>query len=205
MLTLFHAPMSRSSRILVLIDEMGIAGQIDIVTVNIPRQDGTGARDPLNPHPEGKVPALLHNGTLITESAAIILYLTTLFPGAGMAPTPGTPAQAACLGWLFWYGSVMEPVLLLEAMRITHPALTATFRGHPEVVARISAALAKGPWLQGDSYSAVDLLIHSPYAFYKEAMPDDPLIRDWVARCTARPAVARTRAADLLRQTAAAA
>lgn len=205
MLTLYHAPMSRSSRIVNLIDEMGIAGQIDIITVNIPRQDGTGARDPLNPHPEGKVPALVHDGALITESAAIILYLTTLFPDTGMSPAPGTPAQAACLGWLFWYGSVMEPVMVLERCGISHPGLTANFRGHPEVVARISAALAKGPWLLGDRYSAVDLLIHSPYAFFKGTTPDDPLIRDWVARCMARASVGRTRASDLQRQTAAAA
>jgi glutathione S-transferase len=205
MLTLYHAPMSRSSRILTLINEMGIADRIKIITVNIPRQDGSGARDPQNPHPEGKVPALVHDGALITESAAIILYLTALFPDTGMAPKPGTPAYAAYLSWLFWYGSVMEPVLIFNAMAISHPALTATFRGNPEVIARLSAALAKGPWLLGDTCSAVDLLVHSPYAFFKDSTPDDPAIRDWVARCVARASVARTRASDILRQTAAAA
>lgn len=203
MLTLYHAPMSRSSRILNLIDEMGIAGQVTIIPTDIPRQDGSGARDPRNPHPEGKVPVLLHDGAMITESAAVILYLTALFPGSGMAPKPGTPAHAACLSWLFWYGGVMEPVL--EAAGISHPYIAATFRGHPEIVARLRGALAKGPWLLGERYSAVDLLIHSSYAFFNEATPDDPLIRDWVARCMARASVARTRASDLLRQAEAAA
>lgn len=196
MLTLFHAPQSRSSRIVTLIDEMGIRDQIDIRIVSIPRIDGTGHRDPANPHPEGKVPALLHDGTLITESAAIILYLTALFPDAGMAPLPGTAKRGAYLTWLFWYGSVMEPVLIQDAAGIDHPYLKAAIRGVPEVTARIHAALSTGPWLLGDTFSAADLLIQSPYAWFTEATPDDPLIRDWVARCQARPAVARTRAED---------
>ena len=52
MLTLYHSPKSRSSIILVLLDEMGIADKVGIRRVAIPRMDGSGARDPLNPHPE---------------------------------------------------------------------------------------------------------------------------------------------------------
>ena len=40
----------------------------------------------------------------------------------------------------------------------------------------------------GEHYSAADLLVHSPYAWFQDATPDDPLIRDWIARCMARPA-----------------
>jgi glutathione S-transferase len=196
MLTLFHAPHSRSTRIVTLIDEMGIQDWVTIQTVTIPRADGTGARDPANPHPEGKVPALLHDGTLITESAAIILYLTALFPDSGMAPKPGTALRGTYLSWLFWYGSVMEPVLIMEAAEVSHPWLRAAIRGVPEVTARIATALADRPFLLGDSYSAADLLIHSPYAWFRDATPDVPAIRDWVARCQARPSVARSRAAD---------
>jgi glutathione S-transferase len=196
MLTLFHAPKSRSSRVRTLIDEMGIQDWVDIVPVNIPRQDGTGARDAANPHPEGKSPCLLHDNTLITESGAVMLYLTTLFPDAGLAPKLGEAQWGEYLTWMVWYGSVMEPVMIHEAMGISHPALTATFRGSAEMVARIRAALDKGPWLLGETFSAADILIHSPYAWFKDAMPDDALIRDWVERCKARPAVARTLAAD---------
>lgn len=196
MLTLFHAPQSRSSRLVTLIDEMALQDRVKIHNVTIPRMDGSGGPDAANPHPEAKVPALLHDGTLITETAAIILYLTTLFPEAGMAPRADDPRYGAYLTWLFWYGNVMEPVLILEAAGLGHPYLHATFRGHPEGVARLRAALERGPWLLGDSYSAADLLCHSPYAWFKEATPEDPLIRDWVARCQARPAAERTRASD---------
>lgn len=196
MLTLYHAPNSRSSRILTLIDEMGIADRVAIRPVSIRRFDGSGAADPANPHPEGKVPLLDHDGTLISETPAIILYLTALFPDSGLAPKPGDPRRGAYLTWLFWYSAMVEPALITARTGLSHPIFTATWRGPEEVAARIRKALERGPWLLGDSYSAVDLLIHSPYAWFREATPDDPLIGDWVERCMARPAVARTKARD---------
>ncbi|MGQ0564580.1 MAG: glutathione S-transferase family protein [Gemmobacter sp.] len=195
MLTLFHAPETRSTVIAALVEEMGIADRIEVRQVTIPRIDGSGACDPANPHPEGKVPALVHDGHVITERAAIILHLTSLFPSV-LAPTVGTPDWGAFVTWLAWYQGVFEPVLILEAAGVAHPWLDASLRDHRTAARRIRAALERGPWLLGDSYSAADLLVHSPYAWFRDATPDDPLIRDWVARCMARPALLRVRAAD---------
>jgi glutathione S-transferase len=195
MLTLIHAPNSRSTRILVLIDEMQIWDQIEIRTVDIIRNDGTGRRDPANPHPEGKVPALIHDGTVITESAAIMLYLTALFPDAGLAPKPGHAKRGEYLTWLFWYQGVMEPVMMTEAFGLQHPGLTRNFRGMEEIAARLHKALEQGPWLCGD-YSAADLICASAFTFMPHMTPDDPLIQDWVARYQARPALAQAKAYD---------
>ncbi|MDO8984037.1 glutathione S-transferase family protein [Cypionkella sp.] len=196
MLTLFHAPQSRSSAIVTLLDEMGITDKVEIRPVAILRMDGSGGVDPSNPHPEGKAPALLHDGHLITERGAIMLHLTTLFPDAGLAPPVGAPLWGEYLTWLSWYQGVLEPVLVMGALGLDHPGIARTFRGHPEAAARINAALQKGPWLLGETFSAADLLVHSPYAWFKDVTPDDPLIRDWVARCMARPARLRVLAAD---------
>lgn len=196
MLTLFHAPNSRSSAIVTLIEEMGIADQVTIRKVDIRRQDGTGAADTANPHPESKAPALLHNGHLITERGAIMLHLTTLFPETSLAPRVGTPEWGEFATWMAWYQGVLEPVLIFDFIKLQHPSLTATFRTHVEAAARIKAALDKGPWLMGDHFTAADLLVHSPYAWFKNVTPDDPVIQDWVARCMARPARLRVLAAD---------
>jgi glutathione S-transferase len=195
MLTFYHAPESRSSAIMTLIEEIGIADQIDVRIVDIARiMTGTGSPDAANPHPEKKAPCLVHDGHVISERGAIIAHLTTLFPST-MAPKPGTPDWGSFLTWTHWYQGVMEPVLILDYCKLTHPSLTATFRGVDEITARIRAALENGPWLLGDTYTAADLLVHSPYAWFGNT-PDDPLIKDWVMRCMARPARLKVLAAD---------
>ena len=199
MLTLFHSPQSRSSAIVTLIEEMGIQDWVEVCEVTIPRIDGSGGRDPANPHPEGKVPALVHDGQVITERAAIILHLTSLFPDSGMAPAVGTPEWGVFAAWLAWYQGVLEPTFIMEVAEVTHPWMTAALRDHKTAVDRLRAALDKGPWLMGDSFSAADLLCHAPYAWFTEAMPEDPVVRDWIARCMARPARAKVQAADVAR------
>lgn len=203
MLTLFHSPQSRSSAIVALIEEMGIQDWIDIREVTIPRMDGSGGRDPANPHPEGKVPALVHDGHVITERAAIILHLTSLFPDSGMAPAVGTPDWGVFAMWLAWYQGVLEPAFIMEAAGVSHPWMTAAIRDHQTAVARLRAALGKGPWIMGEAYSAADLLLHAPYAWFPEATPDDPVLRDWIERCKARPARAQVMERDAARMQAA--
>jgi glutathione S-transferase len=199
MLTFYHAPESRSVRVAALIEEMGIGDRIRTVIVDIPRVDGSGARDPANPHPEGKAPCLVHDGTLLTETGAILLYLTALFAADAqhpMAPPPGHPRRGAFLTWLFWYHSTLEPVLIMQAGDFSHPWLTAATRGPVEATARIRAALDRGPWLCGEEYTAADLLVHSPYSFFPDSLPEDPVIRDWADRCAARPAGLRVMERD---------
>lgn len=196
MLTFIHSPNSRSSAILTLIEEMGIQDRVETRLVDIVRFDGSGHRDPANPHPEGKVPALVHDGHVITERGAIMLHLCGLFPDSGLSPKPGTAEWGVFASWLTWYQGVLEPVLVHAHAGLSHPALTATFRGPEEANARIRAALHNGPWLLGDSYSAADLLVHSPYAWFEGITPDDAAFRDWVERCKARPARLWVLAAD---------
>ena len=204
MLTLIHAPDSRSTRILMLMEEMGIWDQIDIKPVTITYRDGSGAPDMTNPHPEGKVPVLIHDGTVITESGAIMLYLTSMFPNAGLAPLPGDARWGAYLTWLFWYQGVMEPVMMAEVLGLRHIGLVRNYRGMAEVTARLRAALDQRPYLCGD-YSAADLICASAFGFLPQLMPDDAVVQDWVARCQARPALAKAKAYDAaLRQAAAA-
>lgn len=196
MLTLYHSPQSRSTALLAVLEEMALFDRVDVRVVEIARQDGSGGRDPANPHPEGKVPALDHDGRIITERGAIIAHLATVFPDSGLAPRPGTPDWGVFLTWMAWYQGVMEPVLILDWLKFEHPALTASFRCHAEVAARLHAALERGPWLMGAHWSLADLLCHGPYGYFPDMVPDDPLIRDWLARCLARPSAAAVAARD---------
>ncbi|WP_029030812.1 glutathione S-transferase family protein [Salinarimonas rosea] len=195
MLTFYHASKSRSDRVLWLLQELD--APVETIRTDIRRQDGSGGRDPRNPHPEGKVPALVHDGDLVTESGAILLYLTDLFPERGLGIGASEPGRGAYLTWLFWYGGVLEPVYLLEMMGVSdHPIAHTTFRDREAVAARLSAALRTGPWLMGERFTAADILLCSLYLYLPDAVPADPAVRDWIARCTARDAFARAQALD---------
>ncbi len=195
MLTIHHAPQSRSSRILWLLEEVGAT--YTIALTSIPRPDGSGAPDPTNPHPDKKVPALVDDGTLVTESAAIVLYLTDKFPGAGIGPAVGDPMRGPYLSWLAYYAGVMEPVATLEFAGIAdNPAVIRTFRGRAEMNARVLSALSAGPWVLGERFSGADILIASMGQFSRSLLPAGDVVDAYLARASARPALARARAKD---------
>lgn len=183
--TLFHAPHSRSSRVLAALHELDALDRVELHVVTIPRVDGSGVRDPSNPHPEGKVPLLVENGITIRETPAILLRLCELYPETGFGIGPDDVRRGRYLSEMVWYGSVMEPVMVHTAAGLSHPYLDATFRGMPEVTEHLSQALRNGPWIMGERYSVVDLLHASPFLWFSDALPTDPAIRDWVARCGA--------------------
>ena len=190
MLTFYHAPNSRSTSVMVLLHELGVTDQVKTVTVDIPRQDGSGGRDPANPHPEGKVPYLTDGNDHIRERGAVILYLTDRFPQAGLGRSVGHPQRGEYLSWLFWYQGVFEPVAILSWTGLSHPALTASLRDYDTAIQRLDEVLTQQPYLLGADFSAADLLCSGPFAWFGDKMPATPAILDWVARCQGREAVA---------------
>ena len=193
MLTLYHAPASRSTAIKQLILELGIEDQIQVIKVDIPRQDGSGARDPANAHPEGKVPYLTDGEDFIRERAAIVAYLTDRFPKAGLGPKVGDPKRGRYLTWLAWYQGVLEPVAIFKMLGLSHPGLDATFRDYQVAMDWLDQTLSLSPYLLGEDYSAADLLCASPFGWFGDEMPRPQSVSDWVARCQDRAAY---RAAD---------
>jgi glutathione S-transferase len=195
MLTLYHAPQSRSSRILWLLEELG--AEYEIVYTDIARGDGSGAADANNPHPDKKVPAIVHDGALVTESAAIVLYLTDLYPKAGVGREAGDPERGPYLSWLAYYAGVIEPVVHFQLMGLDdHEGLRRTFRGREEMDQRILDALAAHPYILGKRFSAADLMLASMGHFARDMLPEGPLVDDYLERCNARPALVNAAAKD---------
>jgi glutathione S-transferase len=192
MLTLYFSPKSRASRMLALVHEMDLQDRIRLEHVEIQRNDGSGHPDKANPHPDKKVPALRDGDTLITESLAIALYLTDMFPEAGLGPVVGDPLRGPYLTWLAYYPGVIEPVYNAHVAGVgDHPVFRASFRGVPEVEARLIDTFADGrPYLLGDSLSAADLLVQSPFMWFPDGAPDDAKVKAWIDRVAARPSYA---------------
>jgi glutathione S-transferase len=193
MITLYHSPQSRSSRIIWLLEEIGEPYGVEYVTVR--RADGSGGPDPKNLHPDKKVPALLHDGRLVTESAAICLYLTDAFPQAKLGPLPGDPLRGAYLTWLFYYAGVAEPVLVAKfrGLTDTDPNEKLAFE---QLESRLRGALDPGPYLLGDAFSAADVLFASAFQWAPHLMPQGPYVEAYLARLQARPALGRAQAKD---------
>lgn len=190
LLSLYHAPQSRSSRIIWLLEELG--ADYELRYTDIPRMDGSGQPDPSNPHPDKKVPALVHDDVLVTESAAICLYLTDLHPKAGMGPVVGDAKRGTYLSWLAYYAGVVEPVAVIEFAGLgSHEALARSFRGVKEMNQRVGTALDAGPYLLGDSFSAADVLIGSLGQWARHMLPAGDPVDGYLARLNARPALAR--------------
>lgn len=193
MLTLYHSPASRSSRILWLLEEIGEPYQVEYVTIR--RQDGSGGRDERNPHPDKKVPALVHDGRLVTESAAICLSLSDAFPRAKVGPAPGDSKRGDYLTWLFYYAGVIEPVV------------TAKFKGETErdpeakgaydaMESRLRGALERGPYLLGEPFSAADVLVASAFQWARSVMPQGSEFEAYLRRIESRPALQRAMRKD---------
>lgn len=191
MLIHYHAPMSRSTRIVQLIDELGATDKVETRIVGIAsRRDNV--LDPANPHPEGKVPLLVHDGVEIRESIAIALHLTALFPEAGLGFPPSDPRQGAVLSWTCWYGCVLEPLIVVAAGGSDSDSTRLAWRDWDAAMAYLHRGLADGrQYLTGDSYTVADLIVASTFGWKKELTPDDTLVQDWIQRCLSRPSGTR--------------
>jgi glutathione S-transferase len=196
MLTLYHQPKTRSSRFIFLLEELG--APYEIKTVTVLRADGSGARDAANPHPHGKVPAISDDGALVFESSAIALYLTDKFPKNGIGPLVGDPKRGAYLSWLAYYSGVMEPAWTMRFLNVQTPRGTAGWAPAEEVMNFTFKTLEAGPYILGDKFSAVDILIGTTFAMFMggPTLPKTPLLEAYVKRVVERPACARAAARD---------
>jgi len=141
MLSLYHSPNSRSSRFIWLLEELGI--EHEIVYCDIKRRSGIGAPDAKNPHPEKRVPALSHDGQLVTEQVAIALYLTDAFPMTELGVAIGAAGRGAYLSWLGFYAGEVDPVYAARSL-YGNRLDPMTERDSERVVERVSKALAAG-------------------------------------------------------------
>ncbi|NWH08400.1 MAG: glutathione S-transferase family protein [Alphaproteobacteria bacterium] len=196
MLTLIHKPMSRSASIRWLLEELGVPYETKAVTIKGP--DGSGARDPSNPHPHGKVPALVHDGHVVFETPAIALYLTDLYPEAKLGPKVGDSARGAYLSWLAYRTGVMEPAFLERRLGLKHIYGMMGWAAPEEVEEALNTHLAGKDYFLGQTFSAADIVVGGGINFMMmfKLMNETPLLKDYCARITDRPAFKRAMELD---------
>ena len=196
-LTLYHASPSRSSVVLWMLEEVGQPYDIKLLSLS----KGENLKpDYLAVNPMGKVPALRHGDAVITEGAAICTYLADEFPDKKLNVPVGNPGRGVYLKWLFFGPSVIEPAMTDRAFpRKESPrAASVGWRDFDTVLQILSDALAKGPFLMGEQFTAADIVIGSGlrYGMMFKLIPERQEFQEYVGRITARPAAQRAQAKD---------
>lgn len=195
-LTLYHCPQTRSTGVLALLAELNAPYQLHAMNM---KQGENRAPAYLAINPMGKVPAIVHDGALVTEQVAIYIYLADLYPQAGLAPALGDPLRGPYLRWMALYGTCFEPAVVDNWMKRAPVDKMACAYGDFEAIFKLfTDQLAKGPYLLGDRFSAVDILWGTSMGWMNafKLLPDSELIAAYAERIGSRPAVAAARAKD---------
>ncbi|BBP84896.1 MULTISPECIES: glutathione S-transferase family protein [unclassified Pseudomonas] len=195
--TLFHCPHTRSSGVLTLLEELGADYDLHLMNMHKGEQ-----RQPayLAINPMGKVPALRHGETIITEQVAVYLYLADLYADAGLTPSLDSPQRGTFLRWMVFSGTCFEPAVVDHALqRAPVEPSRSPYGDFATVLDTLAEHLQGRTWMLGDSYSVADVLwgtaLNWTMAF--GLIPERPVFRAYVERFLARPAVQRARAKDV--------
>ena len=191
MMKLYWAPRSRSFTALWLMEETGQPYERVLTDITAGAQK---TPEYLAINPMGKVPALGDGDATLAEAAAICAYVAERYPDAKLAPPLGDPRRAKYLYWLFFSPGCIEPAIVQLATKIEMNPVAAGWGEAQRVFDVLDAAVSKGPWILGDTFSAADVVIGSGlnYAVRMFKMvPPRPSFDAYLDRCAARPAFQR--------------
>ena len=160
-LVLYTNPQSRGRIARWMLEEVGQPYRTEFL------EYGTTMKSPdyLAINPMGKVPAIVHRGTVVTEVAAICAYLADVFPEAGLAPPHGDPTRGAYYRWLFFTAGPVEAAVTAKALNALAPPERARMTGYGTFEDTVStleqAAGSASPWLLGEQFTAADVYVGS--------------------------------------------
>ena len=196
MIKFYHAPWSRSSSVHWLLEELGQPFEIETVDIRAPGGVPESYRDI---QPNKKVPAIADDGTVVTERAAICLYLTEKFPEARLAPAVGDNNRATFLSWLVYCDSVFDPCVAARAQGWEYVASNFSFGAFDDMVRNLEKTLATRPYIAGEKFTAADTQLGSGIHFATHilgVLPKKQVFDDYLGRVTERPAFRRFMAKD---------
>jgi glutathione S-transferase len=201
MLTLYHAIPSRSSIARWMLEEIGEPYDVHLLDL----QAGDNQKPAyLSVNPMGKVPAIDHDGVLITEAAAICAYLADAFPKAGLNVSVGDKRRGPYLKWLFFGPSCVEPAVSDRAFpRKEEARRSALGYGDFDTVMNVLAkGVSDGPYLLGGQFTAADVIIGSGlrWGMMFKLIPERPEFTAYVGRLNERPALRRAQEKDAATQ-----
>jgi glutathione S-transferase len=148
-------------------------------------------------NPMGKVPAIVHDGRVITESAAICAYLAETFPDAGLAPTAAE--RADYYRWMFFAAGPLEQAVTNHRAGFVPAPEQEFFFGHgsyERTVDQLERAVRSSPFVAGERFTAADVYVgsHIGWGLGLGTLPTRDAFLDYVGRLTQRDAFQRAAA-----------
>ncbi|HEX7082159.1 MAG TPA: glutathione S-transferase family protein [Gammaproteobacteria bacterium] len=196
-LVFYHNPMSRARIVHWMLEEVEASYEVELIRFD---KNEHKAPEYLAINPMGKLPAIVHRGTVVTESAAICAYLADAFPDAGLAPNVRSPDRGTYYRWLFFAAGCLEPALVDKMLDRPDPGRPSAigYGTYRDTLDTLEQAVAKGPYLLGERFTAADLYVASQigWGLMTKALEPRPALVDYSTRCTERPAAKRAAARE---------
>jgi glutathione S-transferase len=197
-LIFYTHPMSRGRIVRWMLEEIGQPYETDLLDYGASMK-GEAYRA-INPM--GKVPAIKHGDTVVTEGAAICAYLADAFPDAGLAPPPGNPMRGPYYRWMFFAAGPVEAVVTGKSLGLLAPpdkAMMAGYGSFDDTIAALETAVSgPGPYICGEQFTAADVYVGSQigWGMMFGSIERKPVFETYFARLSERPAAVRARAID---------
>jgi glutathione S-transferase len=194
-LVFYTNPMSRGRIARWMLEETGVPYRTEILTFG-----GTmKGEDYLSVNPMGKVPAIRHNGTVVTECAAICAYLADTFPENELAPR--AEERGSYYRWMFFAAGPLESVVTIRMLGVVTPADKARSVGYGsfgDVMDTLEKAVTGTPYIAGDRFTAADVYVgsHVSWGLNFGSIEKRPAFADYLGRVTSREAYKRATAID---------
>lgn len=188
-LVLHYHPYSRAAGSLWALEEAGVPYELKVVDI---LKGGQKAPEFVAINPMGKLPTLVDDGVVVTEAAAICLYLADRY-APQLAPAGSDPQRGTYLRWSFFAPSVIEPAVMAKHSGWEVKEVSAGWGNHASMLAAAEGAIARGPFLLGEQFSMADVVFGGTLRFmmdFKQIAPT-PAFTAYVDRLNARPALQR--------------
>lgn len=194
-LTFYTNPMSRGRIVRWMLEEVGVPYTTEILGYG--DQMKASAYKAINPM--GKVPAIKHGDTVVTECAAICAYLADAFPGADLAPTP--KHRGLYYRWLFFAAGPLEMAVTMKAMgfEISPEKLRMAGCGaFTDVMRTLEQAVSENAFIAGDQFTAADVYVgsHISWGLQFGTIEKRQHFVDYVEKLMERPAYKRAHKID---------
>lgn len=196
-LTFYTNPMSRGRIARWMLEEVGQPYETVVL------EYGTTMKAPeyLAINPMGKVPAIKHGDTVVTECAAICAYLADAFPQAGLAPPPTDRMRGPYYRWLFFAAGPVEAATTNASLGVTSDADRKQMVGYgsqKEVLDVLEKAVTQNEYLLGGRFTAADVYLgsHIGWGLQFGSMEARPGFAEYVARIQNREAAKRANELD---------